>query len=68
LQELLKLPAPRYRHHRLVLDAKGEKMSKSASSTPLVRLREQGLSPADIRAALGFAPAPARPRLAARLS
>ncbi len=68
LQELLKLPAPRYRHHRLVLDAKGEKMSKSASSTPLVRLRQEGVSAADIRAALGFAPAPAQPRLAVRLS
>jgi glutamyl-Q tRNA(Asp) synthetase len=56
LQELLKLPPPRYRHHRLVLDAVGEKMSKSAASTPLLSLRERGVSAADIRMALGFEP------------
>jgi glutamyl-Q tRNA(Asp) synthetase len=56
LQELLGLPPPRYRHHRLVLDASGEKMSKSASSTPLFTLRERGVSSAEIRAALGFEP------------
>jgi glutamyl-Q tRNA(Asp) synthetase len=56
LQELLGHGPPRYRHHRLVLDASGAKMSKSASSTPLANLRAQGLSAADVRAALGFAP------------
>lgn len=61
LQALLNLPAPRYRHHRLVLDAEGEKMSKSASATPLRRLREEGVSAAQIRAALGFGPAQAQP-------
>ena len=29
LQTLLGLPAPRYRHHRLMLDADGRKLSKS---------------------------------------
>lgn len=67
LQALLNLPAPRYRHHRLVLDAEGEKMSKSASSTPLCRLREAGVSAAQIRAALGFGPAQGR-RFEARIS
>jgi glutamyl-Q tRNA(Asp) synthetase len=56
LQELLGFPAPRYRHHRLVLDAGGAKMSKSAASEPLAALRERGVSPDDMRAALGFAP------------
>ena len=56
LQALLGLEAPRYRHHRLVLDAEGIKMSKSAASTPLSRLREAGASAADIRVALGFEP------------
>ncbi len=32
LQAVLGLPAPRYRHHRLVLDATGAKLSKSRSS------------------------------------
>lgn len=67
LQALLGLPAPRYRHHRLVLDAKGEKMSKSASSMPLRALRDAGYSPLDLRAALGFVDA-GSPRLVARLS
>jgi glutamyl-Q tRNA(Asp) synthetase len=59
LQALLDLPQPRYRHHRLVLDASGAKMSKSASSEPLAALREEGVSPAEIRGALGFGAAPA---------
>ena len=68
LQELLKLPSPRYRHHRLALDAAGEKMSKSASSTPLFSLREQGVSAADIRAAFGFEPGRTPAKLIIRLS
>jgi glutamyl-Q tRNA(Asp) synthetase len=63
LQAALGLPAPRYRHHRLVLDAHGDKMSKSAASTPL---RDQGAAAEDVRAALGFAPG--APRFVARLS
>ena len=54
LQALLVLPAPRYRHHRLVIDASGAKLSKSRSSPSLGALRAKGLSSADIRAALGF--------------
>jgi glutamyl-Q tRNA(Asp) synthetase len=54
LQELLGLAPPRYRHHRLVRDASGEKMSKSARSKPLATLREQGFSAAEVGAALGF--------------
>ena len=37
LQDLLGLPAPRYRHHRLVLDANGAKLSKSRQSLSLAR-------------------------------
>ncbi len=54
LQELLGLPAPRYRHHRLVLDLTGAKLSKSRQSPALAALREKGASAAQIRAALGF--------------
>ena len=54
LQELLELPAPRYRHHRLVLDASGAKLSKSRNSPSLAALRIRGLSQRQIRAALGF--------------
>ena len=54
LQTLLGLPAPRYRHHRLVLDASGAKLSKNRSSPSLANLRATGISAADVRAALGF--------------
>jgi glutamyl-Q tRNA(Asp) synthetase len=54
LQELLGYEPPRYRHHRLVLDAAGVKMSKSASSQPLSSLREAGLTAREVLGALGF--------------
>jgi glutamyl-Q tRNA(Asp) synthetase len=54
LQELLDCPAPRYRHHRLVLDPGGAKLSKSRQSSSLAELRGTGLSPGEVRAALGF--------------
>jgi glutamyl-Q tRNA(Asp) synthetase len=68
LQCLLGLPAPRYRHHRLVLDAQGEKMSKSASSTPLALLRETGVSAAEIRSALGLERALGMSRISVQFS
>ena len=67
LQALLGLAAPRYRHHRLALDDNGDKMSKSASSTPLRALRAAGHSAADVRASLGFGDGRAA-RISARLS
>jgi len=54
LQELLGLPAPRYHHHRLLLDADGRKLSKSTASTALRALRRQGASAADIRRIVGL--------------
>jgi len=54
LQALLRWPAPRYHHHRLILDAEGLKLSKSTLSTGLRELRAQGASPADIRKAVGL--------------
>ena len=54
LQTLLGFPAPRYRHHRLVLDATGAKLSKSRLSPSLADLRARGLRAGEIRAALGF--------------
>lgn len=52
LQMLLGLKTPDYRHHRLVLDDEGAKLAKSRRSPSLRSLREQGASPADIRAEL----------------
>jgi glutamyl-Q tRNA(Asp) synthetase len=54
LQSLLGLPTPNYRHHRLILDADGRKLSKSSASTALRELRAQGLRPADIRRLVGL--------------
>lgn len=49
LQTLLDLPAPIYHHHALVTDAAGEKLSKSDRATSLRALRDDGVTPSDIR-------------------
>ena len=54
LQRLLGLPPPSYRHHRLVLDGEGRKLSKSTQATGLRELRSGGATPADIRRMVGL--------------
>ena len=54
LQQLLGLPAPRYRHHRLILDETGKKLSKSTQATGLRELRARGKTPVDIRQMVGL--------------
>ena len=54
LQALLGLPQPRYHHHRLILDAHGNKLSKSTQSTGLSELRALGVSPGEIRRLVGL--------------
>jgi glutamyl-Q tRNA(Asp) synthetase len=54
LQQLLGLPQPAYRHHRLVLDSEGRKLSKSTKATGLRELRAAGATPADIRRLVGL--------------
>ena len=54
LQRLLGLPPPSYRHHRLVLDGEGRKLSKSTQATGLRELRARGATPADIRRMVGL--------------
>ena len=49
LQQLLGLPEPGYRHHRLIRDEGGHKLSKSTHATGLRELRAAGAVPADIR-------------------
>ncbi len=53
LQSVLGLPAPRYAHHRLILDTDGRKLSKREHATTLRSLRDAGHSAADIRRGLG---------------
>ena len=48
LQHLLGLPQPVYRHHRLIRDGGGLKLSKSGQATGLRELRAAGATPADI--------------------
>lgn len=53
LQALLGLKTPDYRHHRLVTDEQGRKLSKSKSAIPLRDLRAQGVTPGILREKLG---------------
>lgn len=55
LQELLGLPAPVYRHHRLITGPDGRKLAKSHGATALAALRAQGATPEGIRAMVGMA-------------
>lgn len=55
LQTLLGLPAPNYRHHRLILGEDGRKLSKSRGDLALAALREAGETPDDIRRRVGLA-------------
>jgi glutamyl-Q tRNA(Asp) synthetase len=54
LQRLLDLPAPRYRHHALLRDAAGAKLSKSTEATGLRELRAEGVTPAEVRRRVGL--------------
>ncbi|HEX3497601.1 MAG TPA: tRNA glutamyl-Q(34) synthetase GluQRS [Methylocella sp.] len=49
LQDLVELPAPTYRHHALLRDALGQKLSKSSKAKSLRALRQDGLSPAAVQ-------------------
>lgn len=54
LQELLGLPQPVYRHHRLVMGEDGRKLSKSNNDTSLRSLREAGMTHAQLRKRIGL--------------
>lgn len=54
LQALLNLPTPTYRHHALLRDPSGRKLSKSARAKPLRSLRQEGVSPAALRSKLAL--------------
>ncbi|MBL8772493.1 MAG: tRNA glutamyl-Q(34) synthetase GluQRS [Phenylobacterium sp.] len=54
LQALLGLPTPAYRHHGLLVGPDGKRFAKRDRAQTLRSLREQGMSPADLRKELGF--------------
>ncbi len=58
LQALLGLPAPIYRHHRLIRDAEGRRLAKRDDARALATLREAGATPAEIRRLVGLSPDP----------
>ncbi|MDF2997723.1 MAG: tRNA glutamyl-Q(34) synthetase GluQRS [Xanthobacteraceae bacterium] len=49
MQHLLGLPAPVYRHHTLVLDEQGRKLSKSLGAPSIAGLRVQGMAPEEVK-------------------
>jgi len=57
LQVLLGLPAPRYHHHRLILDREGRKLAKSRGSESLKALRALGTTPDEVRRLTHIGPA-----------
>jgi glutamyl-Q tRNA(Asp) synthetase len=54
LQALLGLAPPRYRHHDLITEAGGQKLSKSRGSPTLRDLRAKGMTADEVRSALGL--------------
>lgn len=58
LQALLGVTVPDYHHHGLLLNTKGERLSKRDGATGIRALRAQGLSPADILARAAGSGAP----------
>ena len=54
LQKILDLPEPVYRHHDLIRDDAGAKLSKSSKATGLRELRAAGATPEEIRRRVGL--------------
>jgi len=55
LQALLGLALPDYHHHRLLTDSEGRRFAKRDRALTLRALRAAGRTPAEVRAAAGFA-------------
>jgi glutamyl-Q tRNA(Asp) synthetase len=53
LQTLLALPAPAYRHHRLLTGPDGRRFAKRDRAETLADLRARGMTPAALRRELG---------------
>jgi glutamyl-Q tRNA(Asp) synthetase len=54
LQILMDWPQPIYHHHPLVQDEEGRKLSKREKSISLAQLRQDGVTPEQIKRRLGF--------------
>jgi glutamyl-Q tRNA(Asp) synthetase len=58
LQALLGLPTPGYRHHPLVADSAGRRLSKRAGAPTIRTMRERGITPSEVIAMAETAPHP----------
>jgi len=54
LQRLLDLPTPVYHHHRLIRDVQGKRLAKRDDARAIATYRDEGKTPADIRAMIGL--------------
>jgi glutamyl-Q tRNA(Asp) synthetase len=54
LQRLLRLPTPRYHHHRLIRDEQGRRLAKRDDARALRLYRDAGASPEEIRGLVGL--------------
>ena len=54
LQRALGLPTPVYHHHRLIRDDAGKRLAKRDDARALSKYRNEGATPADIRALVGL--------------
>ncbi|WP_412554453.1 tRNA glutamyl-Q(34) synthetase GluQRS [Shimia sp. MIT1388] len=54
LQSLLGLPTPRYHHHKLIRDENGKRLAKRDDARAISKYREEGATPADMRAMVGL--------------
>ena len=54
LQELLGLPVPLWKHHRLITDEQGKRLAKRDHARAVRTFREQGWTAARVRAEIGF--------------
>lgn len=56
LQRLMELPTPIYHHHRLIRDDHGKRLAKRDDARAISKYRADGMTPADVRALVGFSP------------
>jgi glutamyl-Q tRNA(Asp) synthetase len=56
LQHLLGLPTPIYHHHGLIRDEHGKRLAKRDDARAIRKYRDDGATPADIRAMVGLPP------------
>ncbi len=54
LQALLGLPHPAFHHHDLIRDETGKRLAKRDDARAIRHYRDEGLSPAQVRAMVGF--------------